>query len=272
MKANSHTTSKWPPRTIRGFEVISFGAGVQSTALAILSVTGRIENPARLAVFSDAGSEEPATYEHIEIMRPWLAKRGMELVTIQGRRDGLPLYEYVQTRATTIPARFASGALGRRVCTEDWKANPIRAELRRRGIKSARLQLGISLDEVHRMRDSCLGWIAFRYPLVDMGLTRGACREIIMDAGLPVPPKSACTFCPFQSLSGWARRAVEQPAIFEQACRLEAAINRRQALNGQPSAYLSRARRPLAEAFGQQPLLFGDDGSEDETCDGYCFT
>jgi hypothetical protein len=36
----------------------------------------------------------------------------------------------------------------------------------------------------------------FRYPLREWGLNREACGRIIKEAGLPLPPKSACFFCP----------------------------------------------------------------------------
>ena len=35
-----------------------------------------------------------------------------------------------------------------------------------------------------------------RYPLVEAGITRKECLEIIAAEGLPAPPKSACIFCP----------------------------------------------------------------------------
>jgi hypothetical protein len=35
-----------------------------------------------------------------------------------------------------------------------------------------------------------------RYPLREWGLDRAACMQVILDAGLPLPPKSACFFCP----------------------------------------------------------------------------
>jgi hypothetical protein len=35
-----------------------------------------------------------------------------------------------------------------------------------------------------------------RYPLREWGIDRAGCMRIIADAGLPVPPKSACFFCP----------------------------------------------------------------------------
>jgi hypothetical protein len=34
------------------------------------------------------------------------------------------------------------------------------------------------------------------YPLRDWGMDREACIRLILDQGLPVPPKSACFFCP----------------------------------------------------------------------------
>ena len=45
----------------------SYGGGVQSVALAILNATGRVDDPARFAIFADPGSEEPGTYQHLEI-------------------------------------------------------------------------------------------------------------------------------------------------------------------------------------------------------------
>jgi len=36
----------------------------------------------------------------------------------------------------------------------------------------------------------------YRYPLIDWGWNRERCKEEIAKAGLPVPPKSSCFFCP----------------------------------------------------------------------------
>lgn len=249
----------------------SYGGGIQSVALAVLNATGRVDGPAKLAIFSDPGSEESATYQHIEVMRPWLAERGTELVTIETTRNGgLPLYEYVMERSTVIPVKSEKG-LGRRQCTQNWKVDAINAELRRRGATHAIVQLDISIDEVHRMKDSRTKWVEHAFPLVDQRITRRACELLIRDAGLPVPPKSRCTFCPLQTVGDWHRRRAEHPDSFEQAAVLEDAIVLRAVEKGRPPAYLSSRLRPLREAFPPGQQLLELDEPEDD-CGGYCFT
>ncbi len=249
----------------------SYGGGVQSVALAILNATGRVDNPAKLAIFADPGSEEAGTYAHMEVMRPWLAERGTEVVTVAVKTA---LYEYVVERSTVLPVRSMEAGLGRRQCTREWKVDPINRELRRRGSKAAVVQLGISLAEIHRMKDSPAKWIQHRFPLIELRLTRQDCRRIINEAGLPEPPKSRCIFCPLQAVGSWQRLASYQPDVFERAARLEDVIIARQEAKGKPPLYLSSRLKPLREAFDiRQRGLFQDgDGQEDELCGGYCFT
>ena len=119
-------------------EAQAYGGGVQSVALAILNATSRIENPTRLAIFADPGGEEPGTYAHLEIMRPWLEARGVEVLIRQGAANerkaqlGAALYDYVLRVATAIPVHAETG-LGRRQCTVNWKVENILAALRERG-------------------------------------------------------------------------------------------------------------------------------------------
>jgi hypothetical protein len=87
--------------------------------------------------------------------------------------------------------------------------------------------LGISVDEVHRARTlPPLHWKALDYPLLSLHLTRDDCITIIQDAGLPVPPKSACWFCPFHSLSSWRDLRDNHPDLFEKATIFEDSFNR----------------------------------------------
>lgn len=252
-------------------QVQSYGGGVQSVALAVLNATGRVIPPARLAIFADPGSEELGTYMHLETMQPWLAKRSIGLSVVASE---MPLYEYVTERSTVLPVRSVEAGLGRRQCTRNWKVDVIKRELRRRGAKAAVIQLGISLDEVQRMKDSPAKWIEHRFPLVEQRLTRQDCRRIINEAGLPEPPKSRCVFCPLQAVGSWQRLASYEPNVFERMARLEDAIIARQEAKGKPPLYLSSRLKPLREAFDiRQRGLFGDGaGEEDELCGGYCFT
>ena len=249
--------------------VQSFGAGVQSVALAVLNATGRVQPRADLAVFADPGSEEQETYRLLPVYEAWLAEQRYPLITVRSQRGRLR--DYVWHRSTVIPAYAASsGAPGRRQCTVDWKIMPIRRYARLLGAKVLTVQLGISFDEWHRMRDSGARWVTNCYPLVDMQLSREDCRRIIREVGLPEPPKSHCVFCPYQSLASWQRRAIECPDEFEQCAQLEDRINERQRERGRTALYLSRTLRPLRQVCSGDQLTL-DQVLLDECEGGYCF-
>jgi 3'-phosphoadenosine 5'-phosphosulfate sulfotransferase (PAPS reductase)/FAD synthetase len=250
------------------YEVQSFGGGVQSVALAILNVTGRVTPRADLAIFADPGSEEEETYRLLPVYLDWLAARGYPLVTVTATEG--PLLDYLQTRSTVIPIHSPT-MLGHRQCTNKWKLSPIKRYVRAQGATMLIQQLGISLDEFYRVKPARDKWITNRWPLVELGLTRADCRAIIEAEGLPVPPKSACWFCPFQNTSRWQWRAINQPDQFEAACALEDTLNERQARKGKPHVYLSGQCRSLRTVVsGAQMTL--DDAMEDGYCDGgVCF-
>jgi hypothetical protein len=245
-------------------EVQSFGAGVQSVALAILNATGRVTPRADLAIFADPGSEEAETYRLLPIYAEWMAAHGYELVTVRSRRG--PMVDYL-AKSTVIPVfRGSDGAPGRRQCTGDWKIAPVNQETRRRfAVKRGGTwitQLGISIDEVIRAKVDPTK----RYPLIELGLSRADCRSIIEAEGLPVPPKSACWFCPFQSRNRWQWRAIERPAEFEAACRLEEDVIRKR----EPNVYLTRWLQPLRTVVSGDQLTL-DDAMDGQECEGVCF-
>jgi hypothetical protein len=110
-------------------------------------------------------------------------------------------------------------------CTRQYKVAPLQRYLYDKYDGRIGLMLGISVDEYHRMRDSSAARIEHVYPLVDRRLTRWQCREIIERAGLAVPWKSSCWFCPFRSVvSQWAL-VQRYPDLAGMACVLEDRIN-----------------------------------------------
>lgn len=62
----------------------------------------------------------------------------------------------------------------------------------------------------------------YYYPLVEWGMDRASCERSIRSAGLPVPAKSACFFCPASKKAEilWLRE--QHPALLERALTLEA--------------------------------------------------
>jgi hypothetical protein len=126
---------------------------------------------------------------------------------------------------------------------------------------------------MHRMGNKRVAlYEVVSYPLIDARLTRQDCKRIIVDAGLPVPPKSACYFCPYKRLTEWARMRRDEPNLFAKSAYLEHTPNQRRAALGKDAVWLTRFAKPLPEAIHEaQPdlPLGGLDGGCD---DGYCWT
>ena len=180
--------------------IISLGWGVQSWTLAAMAALGEIP-PVDFAVHADTTWEASGTYEHAGTWGPWLATHGVEVVTVQGKRTDVVREDW--SGSVLIPA-FTNAPNGhrgqvRRQCTHDWKIMPIRefirSEMRSRGIKRrpgvVESLLGISLDEYQRMRDSDVAYIANRYPLVDLRMTRADCAGWLPTPAL-TPTYSQC--------------------------------------------------------------------------------
>lgn len=259
---------------------ISYGGGVQSTALLVLAGRREIDFP--LALFSNVGddSEHPATLRFVEEhAKPYAAAHGIELVELRKQRKAggtdSVLGRLTRTKASIgIPVRMSNGAPGNRTCTLDFKIRVIAKELKRRGATAsnpATVALGISVDEYQRMRtDSGIPYERLTYPLIDLRLSRQDCVNIIEREGLPVPPKSSCYFCPFHDMKTWRRMKRDEPALFAKSVELERFINARRDHAQASHVWLSAALRPLDEAVGDHTQLdLFDDGA---TCEvgGYC--
>lgn len=259
--------------------VFSYGGGVQSTAALVLAAQGRIDF--KTFLFANVGddSEHPDTLKYIEDhARPRTAAHDLALIELRRVRKGgeeETIWERMMHRdALCIPVRlFGTGAPGNRSCTGDFKIKVIAKYLRAHGAtkeQPATTGLGISLDEYQRMRtDSGIAYQQLVYPLIDLRLTRRDCVGIIEAAGLPVPRKSACFFCPFKRLSEWRRMAHDEPELFEKAVELERHLNV-VAARRNDSVWLTRKMRPLDEVIGEQSDFL--DELEDTCESGYCLT
>lgn len=273
----------------------SFGGGVQSTAALVLAAQGKL--PATddshrwdVFVFANVGprAEHPATLAYVEnYAKPFAADNGIELVEVQKRlRDGTPddLIERIERseRSLPLPIRMSNGAPGNRTCTADFKIKVIEKELKRRGAARdcpAVVGIGISMDEIQRARhwgkvDPRTPTQRLEYPLLRLNIRRRDALQIISEAGLPQPPRSACWFCPFHSLDEWRRLKRDEPALFDEAVALERLLNERRDRLGRDHVWLTRFAKPLDEVVADQLVLAVDDpGSADAPCDsGHCFT
>ena len=256
---------------------ISYGGGVQSTALLVLAAQGVIDY--QLAMFSNVGerSEHPDTLRYVRtVAMPYAKAHGIELVElVRTFRDGgtEDLRDRLDAGRTAIPVRRSKdGPPMSRSCTADFKIAVIGKELKRRGATGytpATVAIGISVDEIERAKPGIDPHSTYQrrvYPLLDLGLHRSDCRKVISDAGLPVPPKSSCFFCPFHDREAWRHLKRATPELFAEAVQIERTLSEKSS-DGRP-VYLTRSGVPLDRAIDDQMTLDGLDG-----CDsGWCMT
>ncbi len=189
-------------------QIISLGAGVQSSTMALMAACGEITPMPQLAVFADTGDEPSEVYE-------WLAKLTDLLPFPVKVGHYCRLSDHLcDSGQTEIPCfyRKADGsvALGKRQCTRDWKLREIVKVSRQHfGITGKRLPegfftqwIGISLDEVSRAKDSREPHTIHRFPLLEKRKTRYDCERWLRARGFH-PPKSACVYCPFRGPAQW---------------------------------------------------------------------
>lgn len=282
---------------VRVFRVLSLGAGVQSSVLALRLSRGdealaKLGYPKPdLAVFADTGWEPGYVYEHLDWLESQLdfplhpvhagdlKENARKAVTVTGRR-------FVDVPYYTVNPDGSKGAL-RRQCTYNYKIQPIYREMRRlAGAKPRRpfpsdarveMWLGISTDEAGRMKGSRERWVEHRWPLIDSGWTRQDCRDWF-SAEYPERhlPRSACVICPYRSNHSWLEMKRNDEESFAEAVRFDNMLRRslshpvRQVLSGRP--YLHSSRRPLASAVADVEKSAERDSPDAFTneCEGLC--
>jgi hypothetical protein len=247
--------------------ILSFGGGVQTTALLLMVIKGEVKTDH--VVFADTGGELPGTYRWVDDLENRAKEANIPFTRVECPEG--PLYDYVWNRSAAIPVRVGNNeGLGHRQCTRQWKITPVLTHAR--SLTDERpiiMQLGISYDEIHRMKNSPDKDVIREWPLIDLKMTRQDCRAVIREHfGDVEPPKSACYFCPMLPASYFRRLASESPEIFEKAVALEDRINVKWR-EGKKPAYLTPTGKPLSEFDTGQMNFFTDEfGGE---CEGSCF-
>jgi len=186
---------------------LSYGGGVNSTALAILLLNGKFPQYEPFEViFADTGCEKENTYRFIkEHFIPYLKKHGKNLIVV---RDNESVIERWERFRVTGSRKFRS-------CTYYSKQVPVGNYIKAHG---GGIQLiGIDAGEAHRAKDDPHK----RYPLVEAIIDRDECIEIIESAGLPNPGKSGCWCCPFRRVDEIIELARKEPCKLDRLERLE---------------------------------------------------
>jgi len=251
--------------------IVSYGAGINSTAMLCGFVERNIVPDAIL--FADTGGEKPATYKFLEVMDAWLAKNNMPMLTrlkYRPSRAGSQVWESLEHECLgsgTLP----SLAYGWHKCSAKWKVDPQMKwlsdwEAGQAAIADGhkiRKAIGFRVGEERRRKDHIQdpGTVKV-YPLLEWKWDQEDCRAAITRAGLPMPPKSSCFFCPASARSEVAKLALQHPELFDRAVAMER--NARASGNLQTVVGLGRnyTWESVGAAARAQCTLPGFDSSE----------
>jgi hypothetical protein len=264
---------------------LSLGAGVQSSTLALMSARGDLKL-LDFAIFSDTGGESAKVYAWLD----WLeAQLPFPLIRVKRADPNLAdLSTAVASgsrplKGSPIPPWYLRDAVGRlsmhpKQCSKEYKTRVVIAAIRemlgfapgqRIGSHPIVEQwVGISQDEVERMKRSEAPWIQNRWPLIEEGMTRQSCLRWMAERQYPRPPRSSCVYCPFRTNAEWREMRDREPDDFAEAIRVDEAIRLGwTGMEGQ--AFAHRSGRPLAEA----DLSDGQEGQMTMfDCDDACTT
>ncbi len=221
-------------------KVLSLGGGLDSFAMLVDAIQ-RGEKPA-VVIFADVSDpkhedpgEWPGTIRHLEeVVAPTCKREGIEFVWL--RTDEYPirgersLFRYFESK-NAMPSKIT------RLCSAASKVERIRDWLwDRYGSKGMGVEVWIGFDaaeverakrDPHALEGGASGWRVNRFPLMETFPSRAPlcrCRSeaLVRDAGLPVPRKSACTFCAHASRRDFKTLLDELPEEFAKAEKLEA--------------------------------------------------
>lgn len=280
--------------------ILSLGAGVQSSTILLMSIAGELPRIDH-AIFADVGWEPAEVYRWLDWLKTQAEAAGIPLHVVSAGN----LREHVMDAArsgkrVSSPPFFTEGEDGRaaiinRSCTSNFKIIPIERKVKELiGHKpGARLPkevaveqwIGISGDEIQRMKRSQSPWMRFWHPLIetpwvegdashapfrDHAMTRDDCQRWLRDHGFPEAPRSACIGCPFHNNHEW-RRIRSDPVQWADAVEFDQAIRASMPMHGmERPVYLHRSLLPLDQAPidehapGQQGIGF------DQECHGVC--
>ena len=194
---------------------LNYGGGVNSTAMAVLILSD--DNYAEYrdglrTVFCDTKAELPETLCYVQYFNGWLRHNyGLNIETLSS--DGLLNY---CKRLNMIPSRRFKW------CTRKFKGDLIDAWAEKNGLDVC--LVGYDAGESHRA-ERADGYVSRnRYPLIDAGLDRAACVELIKSVGLRLPNRSGCFCCPHANKARFEDLRTYHPELFDYVCEMEANI------------------------------------------------
>jgi hypothetical protein len=274
-------------------KIISLGLGVQSTAIYFMSSSGQLPR-CDYAIFSDPGREKKETMDYLVFLQNWQkSNNGIPIIVVNDKNlftDLLANTNSSQNRFASIPAftKDENGNSGmlRRQCTNEYKIAQVDKAIKaiyglskKARFPKTEIWIGITLDERARMTvPERQKWKILTYPFcgyqVDYTgkavryeqqkfvMTRNDLLNWYKSNNLPIPVKSSCIFCPFQSDVNWLELKRNHPEDFADAVKIDKVVRDSSKRGIQQPIYLHNSCKPLDEVQfdALQGNLWGDCG------------
>lgn len=259
--------------------IISLGAGVQSSTMALMATAGEITPMPVAAIFADTQAEPKSVYVWLDWLEKQLPFPVHRVTRGSLEEESTTVYQGESgkrwMRLSPPAFMFENGKAGgplMRQCTRDSKIRPINKEITRlRGKGEAISWIGISSDEVLRMKPSRFNHVTHRWPLIELRISRSGCIKWMLEHGFPTPPRSACVFCPYHNDAEWAKLK-SQNGEFARAVayekKLQEAYAKNSSFRGVP--FLHSSGKPLSEVDFSTEEERGQLNMFNNECEGMC--
>ncbi len=241
--------------------IISLGAGVQSSTMALMAAAGEITPMPKCAIFADTQDEPPAVYKYLKYLEPLLP---FPIIRVTNGRLSQTFGEKFVHLPTFRLKRDGKISMGKKQCTKHFKLKPIYRYVRELGATSKLpviMWVGITTDEISRVKPARVKFVVNRWPFIELEKNRGECLAWIDRNGFERPPKSACEFCPLHSDASW--RALP-PSSMRRVIKIDQFFTKKR------GEYLHPSCRPLSTIDFRSEEQKGQVNMFNNECEGFC--
>lgn len=276
--------------------ILHNGGGVQTGTIVEMIHDGILPKP-DAAISADTGNEPSYIYQQWQRDKILLSSIGVPFLMVNNgnilndlyrgeRFAAMPLFtrRYEKIEGYGLSGQSYQDGKMKRQCTSDYKIVPIEREVRTMLLemgmaketrhKPPRIRInpgviveswiGYTIDEIERVnRIHQAKWQRFKFPLIDMKMTKSDCVQWLRDNGKPPRLSSACVICPL--IGNAQRRQIRDndPAGWQQAVKFDADLRNgdlRIAATAKGDLYVSDKFIPLSvlniDENENQPTLF----------------
>lgn len=240
--------------------IISLGAGVQSSTMALMAAKGEITPMPDCALFADTQDEPDEVYATLERLKSLVP---FPIITVTNGKLSSTFKEKFVHIPTFRRNKDGSVSMGKRQCTRHFKLKPmyqfIRAQYQATYRRPVIFWVGITTDEISRVKPARVKYVVNRWPLIEQERNRHWCVNYLKRSGLEVA-KSACEYCPLHSDFSW--RSLTKKS-FNRAVKVDNFFRSR-------GEFLHQSCKPISEVDFSTEEERGQLNMFNNECEGMC--